>query len=350
MRECPVLSRGRAGAARGRAPARRGAVGRAERARGGGPPDAARGARPGEELRRRAGPDRLLAGALREYRCRVWRAGPGAGVRSLRGAAAFVKQVGLCLLFGCEEIPLPKLELCGPPDFEWWEWKDRLQERRQAYLGRVIRRKATLVSLDLLPAFLGLYYASGGVEVYDEEHHHGRLSEDAWRIGEHLSCHGPTPVDRLRRSLMPPGPAGTRRFHRALDEMQEKFKTVTVGRVQKHWSVRVVGLLSEWAQPQALREAHALARRPGAARGRILERAVRAAGALGVREAASLFGWPRTETERAATLVARSGAARRVTLAPAARGAAGGDPDAQRGAPRLAAAPAGPALVVRGLC
>jgi hypothetical protein len=256
--------------------------------------------------RRAAGRQRVRdeARALAEYRRRLWRTGPGARVPTLGRAARFIDEVGLCLLFGCEEIPLPKLEGCGPPDFEWWEWKDQLQERRRAYLGRVVRRKATLVALDLLPAFLALYYAGGGAEVYDEEHHRGRLGDDAWRIGEHLSRHGPTPVDALRRALMPAGPAGTRRFHRALDEMQEKFKTVTVGRVRKHWSVRVIGLLSDWAPPEIVREAHALTRRPGEARRRIVERAARTAGALGVREAARMFGWARDEAEEAAALAA----------------------------------------------
>jgi hypothetical protein len=245
--------------------------------------------------------------ALAEYRRRVWRTGPGVGVPTLARASKFVGDVGLCLLFGCEEIPLPKLEGCGPPDFEWWEWKDLLQERRKAYLGRVVRRKATLVALDLLPAFLGLHYAAGGAEIYDEEHHRGRLGEDAWRIGEHLSRHGPIPVDALRRALMPAGPAGTRRFHRALDEMQEKFMTVTVGRVRKHWSVRVIGLLSEWAPPEVLREGHALARRPAEARRRIVARATSAAGILGVVETARMFGWSRAEAEEAAALAAGEG-------------------------------------------
>jgi hypothetical protein len=229
------------------------------------------------------------------------------GVPTFARACRFIDEAGLCLLFGCEQIPLPKLEGCGPPDFEWWEWKDQLQERRRAYLGRVVRRKATLVAMDVLPAFLGLYYAGGGAEVYDEEHHRGRLGEDAWRIGEHLSRQGPTPVDALRRALMPPGPAGTRRFHRALDEMQEKFKTVTVGRVRRHWSVRVVGLLSDWAPAEALREGHALARRPGEARRRILERAARTAGILTARQAAWMFGWSRSQAEEAAALAAAGG-------------------------------------------
>ncbi len=288
-----------------------------------------------------------LLRALEEHRRRVWRTGPGVGVPTLARAATFVRRTGLCLLFGCEEIPLPKLELCGPPDFEWWEWKDRLQERRQAYLGRVVRRKAALISLDLLPAFLGLYYASGGVEIYDEEHHHGRLGPDAWRIGEHLSRHGPTPVDALRRALAPPGPAGTRRFHAALDEMQEKFKTVTVGRVRKHWSVRVIGLLSDWAPQATLAEAHALAKRPQAARQRVLERALNTAGALGIGEAASLFGWSRAQAAEAGSALVARGAAHNVELPAAARQAGR---TGMRRRTRGPLPPPGPALVLRALC
>jgi hypothetical protein len=275
--------------------------------------------------------------------------GPGVGVPTLGRAAAFVNEVGLCLLFGCGKIPLPKLELCGPPDFEWWEWKDQLQERRQAYLGRVVRRKAALISMPLLPAFLGLYYAAGGVEVYDEEHHHGQLSDDAWRLGEYLSGHGPTPVDRLRRALMTAGPAGTRRFHKALDEMQEKFKSVTVGRVRKHWSVRIIGLLSDWAPADLLREAHLLARHPQQARERILERAVRTAGALGTHEAAAMFGWTRTETEAAAaTLVKRSALRSLPPGAPPAT-SAGRRGRAGRRRPPAGGSAAGATLVAAGL-
>jgi len=275
--------------------------------------------------------------------------GPGVGVPTLGRAAAFVNEVGLCLLFGCGKIPLPKLELCGPPDFEWWEWKDQLQERRQAYLGRVVRRKAALISMPLLPAFLGLYYAGGGVEVYDEEHHHGRLSDDAWHLGEYLSGHGPTPVDRLRRALMPAGPAGTRRFHKALDELQEKFKSVTVGRVRKHWSVRVIGLLSDWAPADLLREAHLLARHPQQARQRILERAVRTAGALGIREAAAMFGWVRAETETAAAALVKGGALRGLPPGASRATRAGGRGRAGRRRPAAGGGAAGATLAAPGL-
>lgn len=92
-------------------------------------------------------------------------------VRTIKQAAAYIDQVGFCLLFPIKRLALPSLWAAvkgrSPRRFdliaEWdadterlWEWKDELPRRRLAYSGKYFRTKASLLSLKFLPCFYRL--------------------------------------------------------------------------------------------------------------------------------------------------------------------------------------------------
>jgi hypothetical protein len=240
------------------------------------------------------------------YRRAKWRPGK---LRTLDEAAAFVDGAGMCLLFACRDIPLPKLYDCAADGVNWWPWKDLLQEKKLAYGGRIVRRKATLVSMELLPAFYAVYQTGGGYAMYEEEYYWGRLGELANRVAEHLDRNGPTPTDVLRRAVVPSGKQHTRSFHAALLELQSKFKVVTVGLEDRGWGVRALDLFVNWVPEKIDRRAERMERRE--ALKSILEAFVSTAGAVPEAAAARAFGWHSAEALAAVDSLIESGRIRR---------------------------------------
>ncbi|RJP75449.1 MAG: hypothetical protein C4532_00465 [Candidatus Abyssobacteria bacterium SURF_17] len=243
---------------------------------------------------------------IAEYRRTLWREAPGTSLKTLRDAARFIDEVGMCLLFACRDIPLPKLYYCSADEADWWAWKDILQARKLAYNGRLVRRKATLVSMQLLPAFLAIYLTGGGYIMYEEEYYWGKLGQLANQVAEYLDRNGPTPVDSLRKAVVPAGKEHTRRFHNALFELQSKFKIVSAGLEDRSWGVRVLDLFVNWVPATVERKAEKLPR--DEAIRRILTALVNTAGAVPEAMVPRLFGWSPEESLHAIDTLASHGA------------------------------------------
>ena len=235
-------------------------------------------------------PKELTQRDIDKYRNTKWRLSKNLRIKNESEAIEFINDVGMSLLFACEEIPLPKLsQSAKSSDWDWWEWKDTLQAKKKWYNSRVVKKKATLISMELLPSFLSLYYESGGCEVYEEEYYYGKLTESAYRIADYIYNHGPKSIDELRKSLAEPGKAGTRKFHDGVTELQTKFKIAVTGLEDKHWGVRVLDLFSNWAPKAILQKAETL--KPDIARQNILKTFISTAGITTVKEISRLFGW-----------------------------------------------------------
>jgi hypothetical protein len=157
-------------------------------------------------------------------------------------ARAFVDRVGFCFLWPIKGIEMPSLfhAIAGrvrsvpskhnDPDLnKCWGWKDRALGRRWWYYGKLLRRNATLVSLDLLPAFYALSDNYGSLDDYLEEYRAGTLTAEAKRIYEALLEQGPLDTVRLRRESHMAAEGAKSRFERALVELQVGLKVLPVG-------------------------------------------------------------------------------------------------------------------------
>jgi hypothetical protein len=253
--------------------------------------------------------EKIALRQIEEYRRRNW---PQGNLRTLDEIAAFVKRMGMVLIFGSHDVPLPKLYNCADYNSDWWESKDLLQARKLAYNGRVVRHKATLISMDLLPAFLSLYIHSGGYLIYEEEYYWGKLSELANRVAEYLDEHGPTPVNQLRQTIMIPGKENTRKFHAALYELQSKFKTVSVGLIEKGWGVRVLGLFIDWVPQKVEKAAEKMPKEK--AMKQIILRVTDTAGGLPSGLLPRMFGWNLEETAQAVEALRKADKIRMVQI------------------------------------
>jgi len=158
-------------------------------------------------------------------------------------ALAFVDEVGFCFLFGDAGAEIPTLwgAVAGSrrpvPSNHFdadvgraWNWKDSLPTRGAVYYGKLLRGKPTLVALALLPTFYALTPNYGDVEDYVLQYEEGRLGAEAKNVYEALLNEGALATSRLRQVAgLPGGGENSRRFERALTELQAEMKIVKVG-------------------------------------------------------------------------------------------------------------------------
>jgi len=171
-----------------------------------------------------------------------YRRTPERRLRSVAGARAFVAEVGFCHFWPIKGAELPNLFHAiagqnrvvpnehGDPDLsKCWSWKDRALDQKWWYYGKLLRRRATLVSLAELPYFYALSENYGDLDDYLQEYEDGRLSAEARAIYEALLQHGPLDTLRLRREARLSAKSAKSRFDRALAELQVGLKILPVG-------------------------------------------------------------------------------------------------------------------------
>jgi hypothetical protein len=110
-----------------------------------------------------------------------------------------------------------------------WRWKDAALDKRQWYYGKVLRKRATLISLELLPVFYACSENAGDLDDYLEEYRAGMMTAEAKWIYEALLEHGPLDTIRLRREAGMSARSAKSRFDRALVELQVGLKVIPVG-------------------------------------------------------------------------------------------------------------------------
>jgi hypothetical protein len=163
-------------------------------------------------------------------------------LRTPEDIRAFVDDVGLCLLFPVKNIEMPNVyqAVCGAPkDTDTtlrdanigltWNTKDAALDKRWWYYGKLIKGKATLVSLDLLSCLYALSSNFGDPDDYLQEYEAGTLSADAKNIYEALLREGPLHAIELKRKVNLYGDNLKTKFDKAITELQTGLKILPVG-------------------------------------------------------------------------------------------------------------------------
>jgi hypothetical protein len=175
-------------------------------------------------------------------RDQVWRRRRELRLRSPAAARRFVRRVGFCLFWPTEGVEMPNLlqAIAGnarpltagyddPAIGRSWNWKDDALDKRWWYYGKLLRRRATIVSLDVLPALYALSENFGDAQDYLIEYREGRLSAEAKAVYEALLEKGPLDAVRLRKESRLSATQAKARFDRALVELQGGLKVLPVG-------------------------------------------------------------------------------------------------------------------------
>lgn len=197
-----------------------------------------------------------------ERREQRYRRTPARRVESVDQARAFVDEVGFCHFWPIKGIETPNLfhaiagrERAVPnahndPDLSrCWGWKDDSLDKRWWHYAKVLRRRATLISLDMLPTFYACSENYGELDDYLLEYEAGTMSLEAKQIYEALLEHGALDTVRLRREARLASEGSKSRFDRGLTELQVGFKVMPIGVaeagawnyafiyeiVQRHW-------------------------------------------------------------------------------------------------------------------
>lgn len=163
-------------------------------------------------------------------------------IHTVDEARTFVDEVGFCHFWPIKGIETPNLFHAiagrvrpvpnehGDPDLSrCWSWKDSALGKRWWYYGKLLRRRATLVSLDLLPFFYACSENYGDLDDYLEEYRAGTMTAEAKQIYEALLEHGPLDTVRLRREARMSAESSKARFERGLVELQVGLKVLPVG-------------------------------------------------------------------------------------------------------------------------
>jgi hypothetical protein len=171
-----------------------------------------------------------------------YRRTPERRVQTLEEARAFVEEMGFCHFWPIKDIEMPNLfhaiagrvrdvpNVHDDPDLsKCWGWKDSSLDKKWWYYGKLLRRRATVVSLDVLPYFYALSENFGSLDDYLTEYEDGRMTAEAKAIYEAILKNGPLDTVRLRREARMSAESAKSRFDRALVELQVGLKVLPVG-------------------------------------------------------------------------------------------------------------------------
>ncbi len=157
-------------------------------------------------------------------------------IRSAEAASAWVHSAGIAVVFPIADLVLPSLweAMVGTPVVQVfavgesgkrvftpqidrvWSMKNQLAERRLACLGKHIRGKLALISLDVLPALYALTEREGSAADFRELSGLSALQAD---LAEALLVSGPQTAPQLRGMLGVPDARAVKQALTALHRM-----------------------------------------------------------------------------------------------------------------------------------
>ena len=119
------------------------------------------------------------------------------------------------------------------PGHVTWGWKDEMLGTRQWYYAKVLRKRATMISLDVVPNFYALSENYGEPDKdYLLQYQEGRLTWEAKTVYETILNEGALDTVSLRKLARMTNKASDSPFNRALETLQADFKILPVGIAQ----------------------------------------------------------------------------------------------------------------------
>jgi hypothetical protein len=245
---------------------------------------------------------------IRSYRARTFRYLPGHRITSRDEAVAYVNERGFIYFWPIRDITLPSLWVAvagdrpvadehDDPGHVTWGWKDALVGSREWYYAKVLRKKATMIALDIAPYFYALTENYGAPEddhisLYEQ----GRMTQEAKSVYEAILDTGPLDTIALRRAARLSNPESDARFNKALADLQAGFMLVPVAVTQAGaWHYAFAYDIVARYYPEIPEKARFIGELD--ARRKLVELYFRSVGAGQKRDVVMLFGWKPEEAE-----------------------------------------------------
>ena len=234
-------------------------------------------------------------------------------------AVDFVNERGFVYFWPNKGVDLPNLwtavagdrpvaDAHDDPGHVTWGWKDTLLPSKRWYYGKLLRGRATMVSLAVLPYFYALSENYGDAADYLLQYEEGRLSQEAKSILELLLERGPAHTVHLRRETRLTAKESNTRFERALTELQVGLKILPVGLAEAGaWRYSFIYELVDRHFPELAQAARPIGR--GEARSHLLDLYLQSVGAAKEAPMVALFKWKPADTSAALEALADSGRA-----------------------------------------
>ncbi len=259
---------------------------------------------------------------LQRYRDKTFRLLPDRKVMNPSDAAAFVNERGFIYFWPIKDILFPSLwaavagnrpvaDAHDDPGHITWRWKDEALDKRIWYYAKILRGRATLISLDIVPFFYALSENYGEPEQdYEIQYQDGLLSHEAKLIYEKLLSEGPLDTVTLRRKIHMTNKSSNYPFDRALTHLQRNFNILPVGVAETgSWRYSFIYECVHRWYPDIPAQARAITRR--SARARLVEHHLRSVGAATATDVRKLFQWPKRDVELALEDVSASAQVKR---------------------------------------
>jgi len=245
---------------------------------------------------------------LLSHRARTFNLPPSKPLSTPAQALRFVEARGFIYFWPIKGIDLPSLwtavagerpvaDQHDDPGHVTWGWKDGALDKKIWYYGKILRRKATILSLAVAPYFYALSENFGSPEEdYLIAYHEGRLTQSAKQIYETLLENGALNTIDLRR-LAKLANAKESEFNKGLEQLQSDFKILPIGVSEAGaWRYSHIYEIVTRHFPDLPEQARTISE--SQARTKLLELYLASVGAAQLRDVTKLFGWPKEIAER----------------------------------------------------
>jgi hypothetical protein len=248
---------------------------------------------------------------LNSYRARTFRLPPAPRVASPKAALEYVDTRGFVYFWPIKGIDLPSLWVAvagnrvvadkhDDPGHITWRWKDNALGRKMWYYAKVLRGKATMISLEVAPYFYALSENYGSPEEdYLLAYEEGRLTQAAKQVYEALLKEGALNTLDLRKTAKLTN-ARESEFNKALEVLQKDFKILPVGVAEVGaWKYSFIYEIVTRHYPDLAEKARFISE--GEARTKLTELYFTSVGAAQERDVHKLFGWQKELIARTLT-------------------------------------------------
>jgi hypothetical protein len=248
---------------------------------------------------------------LNSHRARTFRLPPSPRVASPKAAHDFVNTRGFIYFWPIKGIDLPSLwtavagnrvvaDKHDDPGHITWGWKDNALGKKIWYYAKILRRKATMISLEVAPYFYALSENYGSPEEdYLLAYEEGRLTQAAKQVYEALLKEGALNTIDLRRAAKLAN-ARESEFNKALEVLQSDFKILPMGVSEAGaWKYSFIYEIVSRHYPDLAEKARFISESD--ARGKLAALYFDSVGAAPERDVNKLFGWQKELTARTIT-------------------------------------------------
>jgi len=243
---------------------------------------------------------------LQTHRTRTFNLPPTKRLSSQAQALTFVNKRGFVYFWPISGINMPSLwtavagdrpvaDKHDDPGHVTWRWKDNALDKKIWYYAKILRKKATMISLEVAPYFYALSENYGSPEEdYLVAYEEGRLPQAAKQVYETLLKEGMLNTIDLRRAAKLAN-AKESEFNKALEVLQSDFKILPVGVAEAGaWKYSFIYEIVPRHYPDLPEQARKI--KESEARRKLVELLFESVGAAQSGDVNKIFGWKKELT------------------------------------------------------